>query len=315
MSDGARAYDGPAPVGLQSGRADAGGQARILDRGYRSYDGPRQGEWGAVRALAVQTMQRALGIRRATSAKIMPFLTIAFAYVPAIVYVGISVLAAQRDTPVASFLPTYGQYYASISAAILLFVAFVAPEVLCTDRKHGMVGLYLASPLTRLTYLLGKALGVLALLALVTLGPPLLFLIANVINGTGPDGFGGFLDVLWRMVLSGVAVAAVQTTLSLAISSFTTRRAVAAAAVILVVASSAAFFGVLVSSGGAPGWIQIGNLLQSPLELVRRIYGDRQRIRGFREVDTVTLALSNLAITVVFGAIVVVRYLRLRITR
>ena len=41
--------------------------------------------------------------------------------------------------------------------AVLVFVAFVAPEVLCPDRRTGMLGLYLASPLTRDTYLVGKA--------------------------------------------------------------------------------------------------------------------------------------------------------------
>ena len=32
---------------------------------------------------------------------------------------------------------------------VLVFTAFVAPEILCTDRRSGMLGLYLASPLRR----------------------------------------------------------------------------------------------------------------------------------------------------------------------
>ena len=40
------------------------GSARIVDRGYRRYTGPRRGTSGAVRSLIVQTLQRILGIRR-----------------------------------------------------------------------------------------------------------------------------------------------------------------------------------------------------------------------------------------------------------
>ncbi len=314
--DGARAYDAPAPVGLQSGRADAAGTARILDRGYRSYDGPRLGPTGAVRALAVQTMQRALGLHRSAGSKVLPLLSLGLAYIPAIVFVGISVFASQRDGRIRTFLPSYGEYYGFVSAAIIVFVAFVAPEVLCTDRRHGMLGLYLASPLTRTTYLLGKALGVLAVLALVTLGPVLLFLIANILNGTGPEGVGGVLTTLGRAVLAGLAVAVVQTALSLAIASVTTRRAVAAAAVILVIMSTSVFDGVLVRQAGASNLVFLTDLLQLPLELVRRIYGEQGHVRPWaRTIDTSTIAAAYLAWTIAFGGFVVARYRRLQVTK
>jgi len=318
--DGARAYDAPTAVGLQAGRSDATGSARILDRGYRSYDGDRRGQWGAVRALAIQTMQRALGLRRSAGSKVAPFLSLALAYIPAIVFVGISVLASRQDIrgagQIRSFLPTYGEYYSFVSIAILVFVAFVAPEVLCTDRKYGMLGLYLASPLSRMTYLLGKALGVLAILALVTLGPPLLFLLANVINGTGPAGVDKFFDVLWRMLLSGLAVALLHTALSLAIASVTTRRAVAAAGVILVVLSSSVFAGILVRQGGQSYNLFVLDLFGLPLELVLRIYGGAQSVSPrARPVTTPAIVGAYVAWTLAFTSFVVVRYKRLSITR
>src|SRR3712207_8505042 len=55
-------------------------------------------------------------------------------------------------------LPTYHEYYGFITAAIVVFVALVGPEVLCPDRRDGMLGMYLASPLTRDSYLGAKLL-------------------------------------------------------------------------------------------------------------------------------------------------------------
>jgi ABC-2 type transport system permease protein len=123
------------PVAVGSA-ARSSTEARIVDRGYRRYTGPRRGTSGAVRSLIAQTLQRILGIRRPIWSKIWPIIVIAMAYIPAIVFVGITVLAKQQDGRVAyqRLLPSYGQYYQFVTAAIVLFVAFVAPEVLCTDR-------------------------------------------------------------------------------------------------------------------------------------------------------------------------------------
>ena len=65
--------------------------ARIVDRGYRRYEGPRRGGAGAYRSLVVHSAQRALGLRRPATAKILPVLSVFIAYVPAIVFVGIAV--------------------------------------------------------------------------------------------------------------------------------------------------------------------------------------------------------------------------------
>ena len=115
-----------------------------------------------------------------------------------------------------------------------------------------MLGLYLASPLDRDTYLVAKAAAVGLVLSLVTLGPPLFMLIARTIAGVGPDGFAAFLGVLWRVVVGGVIVAALPGALSLAIASTTTRRAAASAAFILVTIGSAVITETLVNAGASP---------------------------------------------------------------
>jgi len=284
--------------------------ARILDRGYRPYDGPRRGVAGAVRSLAWHSALRALGLRRTFWAKLLPLASVGIAYVPALVFVGIAALLPDQLVDDTGILPTYAGYYGFITAAIVLFVALVGPEVLCPDRRHRMLGLYLASPLTRDTYLLAKVLAVVPVLALVTLGPPLLLLVGLTFAGAGPDGVGDFLLTLARIALGGLVISAAYTAVSLAAASLTDRRPVASAGVILVLLISGVSTAVLVASG-ADERLFLLNLLAVPFELVQRIYGEV----GDIEVSTLELVAANLAWTIGAGALLRSRYQRLRITR
>ena len=294
----------------------APGGARILDRGYRPYTGRRLGVRGAMSSLVKHSMQRALGLRRPARQKVLPALAVFIAYVPAIVFVGLTVLISDTLLANRNVIPTYSEYYSFISAAIVVFSAFVAPELLCTDRRSGMLGLYLASPLTRNTYLASKGIAVLGLLALVTLGPPLLMLVAFTILGEGPDGPGGVATLLGRMVLGGLAVALLHTTLSLAVSSTTTRKAAASAAIILILLASGAVSDALVNGAEASPLFFCINLLNLPFELVTRIYGDGgDGVEAARTLSTGTLVAAYAAWTAVFGLFCWLRYRRMEVTR
>ncbi len=288
--------------------------ARILDRGYRAYDGPRLGVRGAVRSLTKHSVQRVLGFKRVAWAKVLPILTIFLAYVPAIVFVGASVLIDDLLVRAPDFIPSYGDYYGYISAAILVFAAFVAPELLCTDRRTGMLGLYLASPLTRNTYLLAKALAVLFVLLLVTLGPPLFMLVARTVAGTGPEGPDDVARLAAQIVLAGMVVGLLPSALSLAVSSTTTRKAAASAAVILVLLGSAAVASALVEGADAPGWLYVLNLFGLPFELVQRIYGQTGEWSRL-DVSTGTLMAAYVGWTALFAVTVWLRYRRMTVTR
>jgi len=224
--------------------------------------------------------------------------------------VGISALLPDQLVDDTGILPTYAGYYGFITAAIVLFVALVGPEVLCPDRRHRMLGLYLASPLTRDTYLLAKVLAVVPVLALVTLGPPLLLLVGLTFAGAGPDGVEDFLLTLARIAVGGLVISAAYTAVSLAAASLTDRRPVASAGVILVLLISGVSTAVLVASG-ADERLFLLNLLAVPFELVQRIYGEV----GDIEVSTLELVAANLAWTIGAGALLRSRYQRLRITR
>ncbi len=284
--------------------------ARILDRSYRRYEGERRGVAGAVRSLAWNSALRALGLRRSLWAKVLPLLSVGIAYVPAMVFVGIAALLPEQLVEGTGLLPGYADYYGFISAAIVIFVALVGPEVLCADRRYRTLGLYLASPLTRDTYLLAKVLAVVPVLALVTLGPPLLLLIGLTLAGAGPDGVVQFVTVLARVVAGGLVISAAYTAVSLAAASLTERRALASAGVILVLLVSGVATTSLVLTG-VDARILLLNLGLVPFELVQRIYGEV----GEAQLSTLELVIANVAWTLGAGVVVRERYRRLRVTR
>src|SRR3954453_20079627 len=110
--------------------------AHIYEQGYRSYDGPRLGVAASVRSLAIHSALRALGLRRTVWAKLLPIATVLIAYLPAAVFVGIAALIPEQVTNQVDAIPKYPDYFGTTPADIILFVAVVGPEVLCSDRKN-----------------------------------------------------------------------------------------------------------------------------------------------------------------------------------
>jgi ABC-2 type transport system permease protein len=302
----------PVPTGQPVTASSNTSDARILDRGYRRYEGERRGVRGAERSLVVHSLQRAFGLRRTVWAKLLPILSVAIAYIPAIVFVGLIALFGTRRITTAD-LPTYGQYYSYIVSAIVVFVAFVAPEVLCTDRRTGMLGVYLSSPLTRDTYLASKATAIGMALATVCLGPPLVMLIAFVLQNNGPNGFGDLMLTLGRILVAGVCITAFFTSLSIGIASFTTRKAIASASVILLVLTTGAVTNALVRGAGADESLYLFNVFLVPFDLARRIHGERSF--SLPHVATGAVWASWAAWTLAGALIARFRYQRLEVVK
>ncbi len=289
-----------------------GRPARILDRGYRHYRGPRTGVRGAIATVWLQSVQRALGIRRSFWAKVLPLASVAIAYIPAIVFVGVVALISDQDLGPDFRLPTYGEYFPFIQAAILLFVSFVTPEVLCPDRRTGMLGIYLASPLSRDTYLVAKALASFSVISLITVGPPLLMLIASMLQGVGPDGPAGVVLTLVRILVSGGLLALLYTAVGLGVSSLTDRKAFATAALLLLMVVASFFTALLVELADLPESFHAISLLAGPFALVEQVHGEPGSIRGL----TLPVALAGLSLWVLVGGIVTrTRYQMLQVTR
>ena len=169
--------------------------------------------------------------------------------------------------------------------------------------------------MTRSSYLASKAVAVVALLALVTLGPPMLMLCAFTLLGQGPDGPSALAQLFGEMLLGGAVVAALHASLSLAVSSTTTRKAAASAGIILVLLASAAVSEALVDGADAAPELFCTNLLQLPFELVRRIYGDLNPDPTIAAIPTATLVAAYTTWTVLFAAFTWLRYRRVAVDR
>jgi ABC-2 type transport system permease protein len=76
--------------------------ARLFDLGYRAYEGSRERPARAILTLAVFTMRRVLGLGRGARHKVLPAITLAIAYLPALGSVAFSVLAS--DIPVGDLI-------------------------------------------------------------------------------------------------------------------------------------------------------------------------------------------------------------------
>ncbi|MCB9403510.1 MAG: ABC transporter permease subunit [Microthrixaceae bacterium] len=288
-----------------------GAEARIINRGYRRYDGERSGVSGAVRSVVRHSVQRGLGMRRTIWAKVPPVLTAAIAYIPAVVFVGIIALIPARNLT-DLVLPTYGAYYGYVISAIVLFVAFAAPEMLCTDRRSGMLGIYLASPLNRDTYLLAKALAVAATLSIVCIGPPLLMLVANVMQNQGPDGFGDIVLTLVRVLVAGTMLTLMFTSVTMGVASLTDRKSIATAGIILLMLVSVMVAGMF-SAATKSDLPLVASILTLSLDLGPRVHNEA--MLDSLQLSNLTVYLAWLAWTVAGFTIARLRIHSLPVTR
>ena len=145
----------------QEGREASG---EVFDLGYQHYPGPREGRSRARRALYVNGLRTTLGIGRGPLAKVLAVLMFGAAVVPAVI---MAVVVALFE-PVGEALPSHVKL---VSLVLLLFAAIVGPELLCPDRRYGVIHLYLVRPITARDYAGARWLALLTVtVALVILG-------------------------------------------------------------------------------------------------------------------------------------------------
>ena len=247
---------------------EAGGdreRGAVYDRGYRPYEGPRGGQAAATNALYKASMRRALGLRRSWRQKVAPFVLLGVVTIPAIINVGIGYVTRNQVIDRVEIV-TYRDYV-GVSSALLLFVALVAPDVVCPDRRQHVLPLMFARPLTGVDYVVAKVGAIATILFAFSFIPQVVLFVGNMlVSDSALEYFRGHLDVLWKVPLAVVLLAVYYAVIGVAISSLTDRRIVAGAAVIGLFLVTSIASGILAE--GRDGSIAaVLNVLALPLYL------------------------------------------------
>lgn len=210
----------------------------IYDRGYRTYDGDRNGPSGARTAVYRDGIRRVLGLGRKAREKVFPWMMIAIALTMAAVVIGVHWFIGDLAQALADGVPSYGELFDMYSWISLLFIAFAGPWLLIPDRTRGVLSVYFSRPLTVDGYLLSKFGAFATVVGAIYLVPQVfLHLGLGLISS---DGFltymGDNLEVLWKVPLTTAAFVLMHGALAFLLSAFVNRPGIA----------SAAFLGVLI---------------------------------------------------------------------
>ncbi len=205
----------------------------VFDRGYKHYEGRRLGRGHAVWALVRYSMKRAMGIKKSWTAKIIPIVLYLAVTAVALIPIGIEAFLGNRFESSEEILP-YGAFFMMISAIQGIFVATIAPEMVCGDRRENVLPLYFSRAITRLDYLLAK-LGATALLTLtISFAPAFVLWLGRQLLAASPlAAMKENAGDLGRIAIAGVLIAFYLGAGGLMISSFTGRKSIAVAIIVI----------------------------------------------------------------------------------
>lgn len=226
----------PAPTPL----TPAPRYGEIYDRGYRHYEGPRLGRRHAIWALVVYSMKRALGIKKGVGAKIIPILLYVGVALPVIISIGI-----RAFLPSANVLD-YVEFFGFIFVIEGIYVATIAPEMLCGDRRENVLALYFSRAITRADYLLAKLVATALLTLTVSCIPAaILWLGRQLLEDAPLRAMRNHLGDLGRIAVAGVMIAFFLGAIGLLVSSFTGRKSIAVAIIVVAFLIAEALAGAL----------------------------------------------------------------------
>ena len=257
-------------------------EGEIYDLGYQRYDGPREGRWRPRKALWVNGVRTALGVGRGPIAWLLPGFLFLATIGPALLFVIIASIGAE------AVLPGHADYYEIVLVILMIFSAVIAPDLLCPDRRDGVISLYLVRPLTPTDYVAARWLAFFTITLTFLYGGQFVLFIGLVLGAADPVDYAQahWLDVL-RFLAGGLVIAIFTTTIPLAIAAFTSRRALAAALTIGLYLVSSAMAGALTDchegprrpgarcepiTGDAAKWFAMSGIVFAPVYLNNEIF-------------------------------------------
>ncbi len=292
----------------------------VFDIGYQGYEGRREGRGRGRRAIFKDGFRTALGLGRGGRAKVLPWffigVLVAIALVMAVVAgaaerVGGAGAAAEMN------LPSYSDFYGVSSINLFVFAAVAAPELLCPDRRDGVITLYLVRPVTGGDYVVSRWAAFLAVMLGAAWLPQFILLLGLSAGDPAPVDYlrRHWLDVP-RILAAGAAMAVYATTLAMLVASFTTRRAYASVFLVgLFVITTPFTIGLSQEIGGEEGqWISMFSLTNIPVHVNDVIFNDVSDITEdapARELGKSILVGWYFAWILVPGAVLWWRYRRL----
>jgi len=252
----------------------------VFDIGYRNYTGVREGRGRSRKAIYKDGVRIAMGLGRGGRAKILPFFFPGVLSAIALVMALIAGAAERIGGPGSAEkldLPSHSDFYGIASIIIFVFAAVVGPELLCRDKRDGVINLYLVRPLSGSDYIGARWLAFFTIMTVAALLPQTILFLGLSLGDPKPVEY---LSQHWmdlpRYVLAGLAMAAYATTLSMLTASFTSRRAYASVFLVgLFVITTPFTIGLAQEIEGLAGqWISMFNLSNIPVHVNDIIFND-----------------------------------------
>lgn len=292
----------------------------VFDIGYRRYTGDREGRDRSRRAVFKDGVRAALGWGRGGKAKALPWF---FLGVLGLIGLIMAILAGAADRvmgPGASNqlqLPTHSDFFGITVMIYFVFAAIVAPELLCRDKREGVLNLYLVRPLTGSDYIIARWAAFFTVMLAATWTPQFILFLGLSMGDPTPLTYikEHWLDVP-RFMTAGMIVSLYVTTIALLTASFTNRRAYAAVFLVgLFVISTPFTLGLAQEIKSPVGqWISMFNLTNIPLHICDIIFDSTVELTKdapARQLGSTVLSLWYAAWTAVPAFVLWARYRRL----
>ncbi len=244
----------------------------VFDIGYQTYAGEREGRSRAWKTIFWDGVKNGMGIGRGGWAKFLPWMVVAPAIATGLVFAAIAAFFEQfgfddgggeGETPFD--LPGHEDLIGVIGFMLLIFAAFVGPELICPDRRNRVIHLYFVRPITLFDYLGARWLALVVLLLAASLLPHLTLWVGLLFGVSDSIGHiqDNWTDIL-RFVGNSAVFAVFTASFTFAVSSLTDRRMIATLIIISVIMISS-FAGLIVDLFNPP------DSVSDPIALVNLI--------------------------------------------